>query len=285
MMNIAAFIKRHPVLTYFALTFSISWGGMLLVVDPSHFPGTDKQLPLALLAMFTGPPVAGIMLTGLVHGRMGLHELLARLLRWRVDARWYAVALLTTPLLAMATLFALSLTSPVFLPAIVATDNKAAVLLPGIAAGLITVFEEIGWTGFVVPRLRLRYGILTTGLIVGVLWQAWHLLANIWVGSMYSVELSPALFLPLYFLSGATQLTAYRILMVWVYDRTSSLLVATVMHASHTASTVFILIPLTTGVPLLTYILVLAAALWVVVAAVAVANGWQLKRVRIEPTR
>jgi hypothetical protein len=30
--GVAAFIMRHPVATYFALTFTISWGGVLLVI-------------------------------------------------------------------------------------------------------------------------------------------------------------------------------------------------------------------------------------------------------------
>ena len=39
-----------------------------------------------------------------------------------------------------------------------------------------------------------------------------------------------------------------------------------------------ILVPLATGAPLVTWSLVLTAALWVVVAAIAVANGGQLSR-------
>jgi len=31
MTNIASFIRRHPVLSYFALTFAISWGGVLIL--------------------------------------------------------------------------------------------------------------------------------------------------------------------------------------------------------------------------------------------------------------
>ncbi len=67
-------------------------------------------------------------------------------------------------------------------------------------------------------------------------------------------------------------------LMVWVYDRTGSLLVTMLMHASLTACTLFILAPAATGAPLVTYNLVAAAAAWVVVAAVAVANRGQLSR-------
>jgi len=32
MTTIKAFIKSHPMLTYFDLTFAISWGGILVVV-------------------------------------------------------------------------------------------------------------------------------------------------------------------------------------------------------------------------------------------------------------
>ena len=73
------------MLTYFALTFAISWGGILLVVGPGGLPGTTEPiarlLPFAVLAMLAGPSVAGLLLTGLVRGRAGFRELLSRLLQ------------------------------------------------------------------------------------------------------------------------------------------------------------------------------------------------------------
>ena len=67
--------------------------------------------------------------------------------------------------------------------------------------------------------------------------------------------------------------------MVWVYDRTESLLVAMLMHASLTASVLFFFMPLAiSGVPLLTWYLVMTAVLWIIVGAVAVANHGQLSR-------
>jgi membrane protease YdiL (CAAX protease family) len=273
MTTIKTFIKRHPVLTYFALTFAISWGGILMVIGPGGILGTKEVseglMPFVYLATLLGPSLAGILLTGLVDGRAGFRELLSRLLRWRVGARWYAVALLTAPLLITATLFVLSLTSPVFLPVIVTTDDKVSLLLTGIVMGLVVgFFEELGWTGFAVPRLRLRYGGLTTGLIVGLLWGAWHF--PLFSGSVSSSgALPPALYLSVLLFSF---LPAYRVLMVWVYDRTGSLLVAMLMHAPLAASQL-ILIPLAiSGVQVVTYDLVFAAALWVFVAAVAVAQ-------------
>ena len=281
MATITAFIKRHALPAYFALTFAISWGAVLVVIGgPGGLRGTTAQsdplFPFVYLAMLAGPSVAGILLTGLVDGRAGLRDLMGRLLEWNVDARWYAVALLTAPLLMTATLLALSLASPTFLPGILTSPGKASFLLFGIAVGLgAGCFEELGWTGFAVPRLRGRYGVLTTGLIAGGLWGAWHLLVVVWGIGSSAGTLPLALFVPLDLFSF---LPAYRVLMVWLYDRTGSLLVAMLMHASLTAS-MLILGPLAiSGGTLLTYELVFAAALWVVVAAVAVADRRHLSR-------
>jgi hypothetical protein len=116
MTTIQAFIKRYPVLIFYVVVFVISWGGFLLVGGPGILTGTswqtDPLFPVAVLAMLAGPPVAGILLTVLISGKAGLRELLSRLLRWRVGGRWYALALLTAPILEMAVLLALSRISP-----------------------------------------------------------------------------------------------------------------------------------------------------------------------------
>jgi uncharacterized protein len=279
MTTIKAFVKNHPVLSFFALAFTLSWGAVLMVVGPSGFLGTKEISevlnPFLYVAMVVGPSVAGILCTGLLYGRAGLREFGPRFLRWRVGARWYAVALLTAPLSMMAVLFALSLTSPVYLPGIFIADDKASVLLMGVAGGLTAgIFEELGWTGFAIPRMRLRYGVLATGLMVGVLWGGWHF--PLFSGSsVTSGVVPPALYLLVLLFS---VLPAFRVLMVWDYDRTGSLLVAILTHVSLTASTLIFMPLATSGVTAVTYDLVLAAALWVVVGAVALANGGHLTR-------
>jgi membrane protease YdiL (CAAX protease family) len=204
----------------------------------------------------------------LVSGKDGLRELLARLIAWRVAAPWYAVALLTAPLLQSIVLLTLAQVSPVFLPAIATTANKASLVLSGIVIGLVGgLVEELGWTGFAIPRLRVHHSVLSTGLVVGVLWGAWHLLQMLWVGSTSAEAIPPGLYLLQFIISQIAQLTAYRVIMVRVYDRVESLLIAVLMHASYIFSTLFVLAPPTTGAPLLTYSWLFAIVLWVVVAA------------------
>jgi membrane protease YdiL (CAAX protease family) len=258
MRALTAFIAKHPVPIYFALTFTISWGGAVY----------------ALIAMLAGPSVTGILLTWLVSGRTGLRRFLARLLAWRVGARWYAVALLTAPILMTATLLGLSSTSPAFLPGIFTSEDTGSLLLISLAVGVSAgLFEELGWTGFAIPILRSRYGVLATGLIVGTFWSGWHLLPNVWSSRAASGELAVSVYLTATALGVFVgYLTAFRVLMVWVYDLTESLLLGMLMHVSFTAS-LLTLNPLNlAGQNLQLYSFALAGMLWVVVAAFHVSS-------------
>jgi len=106
---------------------------------------------------------------------------------------------------------------------------------------------------------------------VGFLWGLWHF-PLFSASRSSSGSVSPTLYLCVLLFSF---LPAYRVLMVWVYDRTGSLLVAMLMHGPLAANQL-ILMPLAlSGMPLVTYDIVFAAALWIVVAAVAVANRGQ----------
>src|SRR5215217_5017588 len=287
MTTIRAFVKRHPLLSFYALVFAIAWGGILILAGgPGGIPTNEEQfqrlMPWVMVVWLAGPSVAGILLTGLLYGREGFRNLLTRMSRWRVGARWYALALLTAPLLYVGVSLTLLLTSPEFVPGILATSDKASLLLMGIGYGLIGggLLEELGWTGFATPTLlrRMRHGVLATGLIVGVLWGVFHWPVNSWAGVSLSGALSVAISLPLQlFFITLGQMAAYRVLMVWVYDRTESLLVAMLMHASLTASMIT-LPPVVTGVAYVTYNLVFTVVLWVVVGLVAVANGGHLTR-------
>ncbi|HSW28634.1 MAG TPA: hypothetical protein VLH75_03975 [Longimicrobiales bacterium] len=85
--------------------------------------------------------------------------------------------------------------------------------------------------------------------------------------------LSYPFFLPVYFLTAIAALTAYRVLMVRVCDRTTSLLVAVLMHGSYITSTLLAFSPPTTGMLFLVCNGVFVTVLWLVVAVVAKRAG------------
>ncbi|HEX5911571.1 MAG TPA: hypothetical protein VFY54_00415, partial [Rubrobacter sp.] len=142
MTTIRAFIKKHPLLSYFALAFAISWGAVIVVAGgpgaiSANSEASEMQVTFLYPALIVGPSVSGILLTALLHGRAGLHELRSRLLKWQVGALWYALALIAAPLSVTVALLLLSLTSIEFLPSVLTTSDKASVLLISIIAGLM----------------------------------------------------------------------------------------------------------------------------------------------------
>ena len=187
-------------LIYFVLAFAISWGALLAIGGLGNMSGdtwqSDPRLPLMFVAMLAGPSIAGILMTALDGGRTGLRDTFSRLLRWRVGAYWYAIALLTAPMVFIVVNLTLSLLSPVLVPGIVTTSDTGPLLLVSIGGALVVgFFEELGWTGFATPRLRMRHSALATALIVGVPWGAWHLLTNdLWIAEKYSGDLSVPVF-------------------------------------------------------------------------------------------
>jgi membrane protease YdiL (CAAX protease family) len=278
-VNILDFIKRHPVLSYYLLVFAISWGGILILIGgPGNIPGTKEQTEKlfvpALLIMFAGPFISGIFMNFFVDGKRGLRMLLSQLLQWRTKAYWYAAAVLTGPLLVLTVLFGLSLFSQTFLPGIITTENKITLLIFGLGWGLVGggLFEETGWTGFVVPKLRQRYSILSTGLIVGILWGIWHFMIAFWASNYLDSANSWIMFVAGFLAFYLLALPAYRVLLVWVFDRTRNLPVIMLMHAFLSASTLTLQPSATGGVVTFTWNLVLGIVLWIVVAVVVSKN-------------
>ncbi len=146
-------IKRHPVLSYFALAFGITWVSIYFITAPTGVPGqpgdTARLLLAVFLAMIAGPSIASLFLTGIVDGWAGYRQLIGRLAARRVG--WQALTLLVPPVLLLAILGVLSLFSPVFLPAILTSADTGGLvtiaLIGGLAAGLLR-----SWVGLASPR-------------------------------------------------------------------------------------------------------------------------------------
>lgn len=271
------FFKKHSVLVYFALALLITWGGIYLAIGMGGILGQSEipedRMPMLYGVTLLGPSIAGIISIALFDGKKGFRSLFSRLGKGRVSFRWYALALLTAPILITAILFIFSQFSSVYLPAIFAEENKATLLLTGIFMGLVVgFFEELGWTGFAMPKLREKFNVFTTGIILGVFWGLWHL--PLFVASVkLSGSVPPTLYLLVLLF---TFLPVYRVLMVWVYERTGSLLIMILMHAPLSGSQLLLIPPELSGVQLVLYNLTFAATLWLIVAGVAIFAKGQL---------
>ena len=268
MTAIKAFIQKHPVLTYSTLTFAISWGGMFIAVVLGGIPANEEQSAMLLvfsyIAMLIGPSLGGLLLTGAIDGKVGFRELVSRLFNWRVGIHWYAIALLVAPLLIVATLLALSRVSLDFLPRLYTEEDKAFLFQFSFVAGIMVgIFEELGWTGFILPKVRLHFSTLKSGIIIGLLYAVWNFPVVFWVSSATGTvgSLPMVIFMPAVLF---TWLPACRVLMVWVYEHTESLLLIMLMHASLIAFWRIFTPLILTGAALITYYFVFTASVWII---------------------
>jgi membrane protease YdiL (CAAX protease family) len=146
---------------------------------------------------------------------------------------------------------------------------------PLFAIGLVAgSFEEIGWTGYATPRLLARQRPFIAGLSLGLAWALWHLLVDF----RQNFNAQGIAWLLEFALLYMAALTAYRLLMTWVYVHTQSLLLAVLMHASYTGC-LLALYPGTSFRQGLAWQGAFAGLLWTAVA-VAYARLWQSKEER-----
>jgi uncharacterized protein len=267
-------IKKYPVLAYFLLTFLISWSGVITLAFFTGIPATSTQSEtigtIAYLPFLLGPSIAGLVLTSMTTGTNGFTTLFSQLIKWKVNFRWYLFALILVPVFAGCILFVLSQFSDVYLPDIITKENKLNLIITALLTGIFGVlFEDIGWTGFAIPNLLNWYSVFTTGLIVGGLWGLWHFLPVYWGCGDSAGVLDKQQFFPGFFFH-YVGLIPFRILLVWLYYQTKSILLPWLMHTTLTVGPFFIFNISQTGQPLFVYYSMLALSFWIIVGIVMV---------------
>ncbi len=210
MNTITSAVKHHPLVTFFALAFGLSWLAAI--------PYALGWFPVPILTF--GPSLAAVIVAALASGRAGLRELMSRCLRWRVGLGWYAVALLSPIPLFLAMVYVnVRFGAPVPSFTDLGAWSTLAVLLLGFVISPFTgPWEELGWRGYALPHLQAGRSALSASLILGVLWAAWHL-------PMFITGLIPW--------PNALAILGMSIMFSWLFNHTKgSVLIAFLFHAA-----------------------------------------------------
>jgi CAAX protease family protein len=262
-------VQRHPVLVYFVFTYALSWLGALLIAMPAlvRRDALSKTSGLVIFpVMLLGPSIAGFVLTRMVDGKSGTHDLLLRMRLLRLPVRWYAT-LFIPPCLILIVLYCMRVfVSPIFSPGRFLVGAGF-----GIPAGFL---EEIGWTGYALPKMCRRLSPLTTGVLLGLLWGFWHLPVIDFLGT----ATPHGKYLVSYFLAFIAAMSAMRVLIGWVYVNTRSVTITQLMHASSTGSLVVFSPPHVNAPQEALWYALYALALWFTVAVVSIIFGKHLAR-------
>ncbi len=253
-------VRRHPLISFYVLTYAIAW---MLWAPIGHLPGQHPR-PGGIHSDLLGslvPSTLGLVFIGLLSGRAGVRRVLRRLVHGRIGLRWYLAVLALAMLapLAVGVSILMGGDTPV-------VDNTifgvlflfAFMIFPGSALG-----EELGWRGFVLPRMQARHSALKASLLIGILWGPWHL--PLWLTGSEGHPIS--LYVPF-----VVAVVASSVFYTWLYNNTGgSLLIVVLYHAASNLPITLLITPLGSQMaqPFLIYV-----ALTVIAAVVVViTNG------------
>lgn len=219
----------HTVL-FFALTFLLSWS--IWFSAGIFYPDMYALIIVGAWA----PTISAILLTGFTDGRMGVRSLLEKLLKWRVNFRYYLFAIFGVLGIAIIAVF-INLIFGGLLPELgeiavkfgFPEDQGVLFLLFSPIVFITTIFvggpiaEELGWRGYAQPRLQTKMGEGLAGLLIGFIWSLWHIPLFIYFPSATG-NLPIEFYIPLISLFG--------ILFAWLYNRTGgSVFLCILLHA------------------------------------------------------
>jgi membrane protease YdiL (CAAX protease family) len=164
MNTLSSFVKRNRLVTFFILTFGISWGGTLLGINV--FP--------------IGPSIAGIILVWLTYDRAERRDFWRRVIDVkRISAGWYALIILIFPALMVASIL-LDVLLGGSLPGMdqlkqIASEPLQLLLIAFTTLVIGALSEELGWRGYALDVAPERWGTLRSSLLIGIFWWVWHL--------------------------------------------------------------------------------------------------------------
>ena len=209
---------RSP-LAFFLLTFALSVPFWLLGAWNPTPEGALIGLPLSALQLVC-PFLAAVILVYRAGGGADVRRLLAHAVSPRgIAPVWYLPILLLMPAIY---LLAYGIQRLLGRPLPGLQFPLGTLLALFVVLLIAALAEEIGWMGYATDPLQARWGALGAAIILGLVWAAFHLVADLQGGH--------ALGWIAWHRSGAV---ALRVLIAWAYNNTErSVLAAALLHTS-----------------------------------------------------
>lgn len=170
---------------------------------------------ISILTVLT-PSLLALVMVLLVDGKSGAKNLFVDQLIKKFAWGWLLIALLLFPIAGSLAVWLLSLHGgqPLGL--------RTTQLLPQLIVILvISLGEEFGWRGYLLPKLQETHSALVASLILGVVWGLWHFPASL-IGTGVPQEMLFIVFM--------VWVMVATLIMTWVYNNTGSVFLAILMH-------------------------------------------------------
>lgn len=213
---------KHSIITWLAILLGLTSLGVAILwmtnVDIS------RDFSIAIIINAYAAPIGAVVASAIFFKLAGLKDLLRGVLRWRVDVRWYLLAIFGPLVLVL-------LGNLLYMAVGGKPDWKMffdfSVLSFGIGPIIAGCFEEIAWRGFAQRLLQQRYAALTAAVLVGIMWSTWHLWPLVAPGGAAQFAIADII-------QTYVRLIATAIIYAWIYNGTKgSILLVMLAHAGH----------------------------------------------------
>lgn len=235
-------LKKNSLSLYFVIAFALPIVTTIIVVLVAGAPSglvvneVSTGALVVVMGMVHAPTIAAIIVVFRSQRFAGVKTLFGQLKHWRFAPQWYLTAILVFPITIVVVLLVLSSFSPSFSPVL-------SLGVMAFAAVFSTLWEEIGWTGLATPLMLKRMSPLKVGLSLGSLHAMWHLAANLYGAGAFHGDL-----FVVNFVATAVGIIGLRIVTIWIYMRTSSLVLGWLTHLGFTGGQLsFVSFALTSG--------------------------------------
>jgi membrane protease YdiL (CAAX protease family) len=204
--------QGRRTLRFFVLVFALSVP--LWILGALTGLQLTAGLPISSLMTFC-PLVAALVLSFRENKTGGMKELMKRTFEYRRirPKVWYAPIVLLMPGV-MALSYGL-MRLP--FPSLQVPGPAAPVMF--LAFFVAAAGEEVGWSGYAIDRMQGRWSALQAGILLGLVWAAWHIVPFV------QAHRSPA-----WIAWQCLCLVASRVLITWIYNNTGRSVSATILH-------------------------------------------------------
>lgn len=228
------FIKKNPNTTYYLLVFGWTWMLAFWLLFSGNADDVTKIAPSFMIVGIISnisPSIAALIVTWISKGKKGLQEL-KNSFRVKSSFKWYVCTLLMVPTVTIVTTAISHFT---------VRPYEVSIVIPAIAAGLIWPLfsgfgEEFGWRGYILPQLLSKYSPIKSALILGFIWEVWHLPMHYMAYRGYGEYMIPA-----FIVIGFINLTLHTVIMTYIFIKNKGSVKLMIMyHYTITGSSILI---------------------------------------------
>ena len=219
-------ITGHPVAALLIWFFTVGQAIAFLPVLGARYGMRLPEQMFTTASTWVGLLLPALIIARLAHGKGACRALLRQAVPVRAQLRWYVLCLVVVPtlsvLMAVLTIAGPTEWSPRSLAAAYVMGFATHTLLHLLANNL---WEELAWTGFVTTQLQARHSPMAAALLTAPLFALQHSPLVFDSGPEGAVVMAALILLAV----------PFRMVMSWIFNRTGSLFLVGLGHASGNA--------------------------------------------------